>query len=316
MNKKGFVQDLWFVIMEVIILVLIIVSLFSYVNHIADGTLYWKNYYARDIALIMDTVHAAPGEVNFNYNVLNSVKPLEIHIEEDRVKVYEYRPDLSKDKLTPAAFYFAVDSKTKVEKSEFNTISFNFMKAKVFDDQQYNARIWIDEQSGLLPLNILMVCPTSITGGVLKEQKIFFRTEDPALSQLEQAIKLIFKNQVYGADEVDDWEDNIDKVKERDADLVVILDFSSDENVNTYFSALNLKSQKLACLFLLNILELDHFKDKQGFGKTSLELADEDLKKLLSQKTAVILELGPEAGGLPMNEVALAIFEGIKVYYG
>ena len=67
-NKKGISHDLFFNVFELILAAIVIIALFQFVNDVAEQTIFAKNYFARDTALLVNALYAAPGDVAYAYN--------------------------------------------------------------------------------------------------------------------------------------------------------------------------------------------------------------------------------------------------------
>jgi hypothetical protein len=315
MNKKGEMEDLWFVVMEAVILGLTAFALFAYARNVADSTLYWKNFYARDVALVVDTMHAAPGEVNMNYDFLNIPRLLELELSKDKVKVYEYEPGVDKSKLSPGTFYFAQDKYIQVEPSSFFSYYFVLEKANFPKGSEFSSKISVRQQEEAVSSEIIKEsCPEAITQAVLKEKKIYIKAENTKLSSLEAAVKDLFKKRVYAETEEEQYNNNILNLREADAELIVILSFSQDSKLNVYYNENDVNSEKLACILLLNLQNTDYFQGKSPSKKSSTQLSA-DLQRFFAQKDAVVIELGSETDNVPLADTATAIFSSIRSYY-
>lgn len=69
-GKKGDVtSEISFVMLQIVVASIVIVALLAHVVSIAKDTALEKNYFARDIALTTTTIYAAPGDVEYNYQL-------------------------------------------------------------------------------------------------------------------------------------------------------------------------------------------------------------------------------------------------------
>lgn len=85
--KKGSIQHhVMMVIYQLIVIALILTGLLYFVTGAVEDTLLEKNYYARDISLLITTLNAAPGNVEYNYVLPDNVD-LKIKIKDHRVNV-------------------------------------------------------------------------------------------------------------------------------------------------------------------------------------------------------------------------------------
>jgi len=67
-NKKGISHDLFFNVFELILAAIVIIALLQFVNDVAEQTIFAKNYFARDMSLLVNALYAAPGDVAYIYN--------------------------------------------------------------------------------------------------------------------------------------------------------------------------------------------------------------------------------------------------------
>ena len=66
-SKKGMDIELWFNVFELVIVFLVGLVLLDTVNSEAKGTAFEKNYLARDSALLINTIYASPGDIEYSY---------------------------------------------------------------------------------------------------------------------------------------------------------------------------------------------------------------------------------------------------------
>ena len=69
MNKKGVIQMMLYVIIELVILAAVLLFLMWEVNVLAKDTSFEKRAIATDTALLLDTIQSAPGNVYALYMV-------------------------------------------------------------------------------------------------------------------------------------------------------------------------------------------------------------------------------------------------------
>ncbi|MFH1174054.1 MAG: hypothetical protein V1725_02920 [archaeon] len=108
---KGQMSLPWYFIFELVMLGVVAVALMIYVRGEVNDTTYWRNYFARDTALIMDLLPVADGDVAFTYQQIPQVdlkQGIFIEFGTDRVSVYEQS---DKKKNSPANFPYATDNR-------------------------------------------------------------------------------------------------------------------------------------------------------------------------------------------------------------
>ena len=66
-SKKGMDIELWFNVFELVIVFSVGLVLLDTINSEVKGTAFEKNYFARDSALLINTIYASPGDINYNY---------------------------------------------------------------------------------------------------------------------------------------------------------------------------------------------------------------------------------------------------------
>lgn len=113
MGKRGNVKQ-FFVMFEVVFAAIIVLGMLLFVKGITESTDLEKEYLARDIALLLGTVYASPGDLSYTYYIPKN--KLDIEISEGKVIV-------SDSGLRPASYNYAEDSEIKNPK-------FNMQKPK------------------------------------------------------------------------------------------------------------------------------------------------------------------------------------------
>lgn len=68
LGKKGVTEEQLFLLIELVLIVFIGASLFAYINSVKSGTLFERVHSAADVALLLNSIQAAPGSVAFNYD--------------------------------------------------------------------------------------------------------------------------------------------------------------------------------------------------------------------------------------------------------
>jgi len=313
MNKKGYMQTLWFVILEGAVLLMFIITGFAFMSDMADGTTYWKNFYARDVALLVDTMEAAPGEVSFNYNFLNTPKDLQIELNNDSVEVYEYVEGVDKSRVTPASFPFAKANNIKVEENNFFSMFFTLKKTDVKEDG-FDSKISMTENNFAVSTTISVPasCPKTIPGNI-KETKIYFKTKNDKLLSLKATLQDLFKKQVYSEDEENIYETNILNVGESQADIIIVLDFADEDKLEVYYKDSDIKSKSISCITIFALENTAYFNSKDSEQKIHTELNSQE--QSVFTKTAIVIKLGAETDDLPIQEVAPAIFNALEGYF-
>lgn len=87
-------------------------GVFNFVGNALDDTTYWRNYYAKDLGLMLDILLTERGEVELYYDFSNAEKLLIFRLEDGFVKLHDYNPNINDDKANPTTFRFASDFST------------------------------------------------------------------------------------------------------------------------------------------------------------------------------------------------------------
>ncbi len=66
-SKAGMTHDQFFIIFDLILAGVVFTSLLFFINGIKDNSIFERNYIARDTALLLNTLYAAPGDVSYLY---------------------------------------------------------------------------------------------------------------------------------------------------------------------------------------------------------------------------------------------------------
>ena len=85
-SKKGMDIDLWFNVFELVIVLIVGLVLLDTVNNEVKGTAFEKNYFARDSALLINTIYASPGDIKYNY--LDKTGNFVFDFRQNKVAVY------------------------------------------------------------------------------------------------------------------------------------------------------------------------------------------------------------------------------------
>ncbi len=68
-GKKAQFQEPLLIIAHLILIIIIFLGLMLFVKDAADDTLMEKTYYAKDLSLLMTTISAAPGNLEYHYEI-------------------------------------------------------------------------------------------------------------------------------------------------------------------------------------------------------------------------------------------------------
>lgn len=67
-NKKAISNELFFNVFELVLAAIVILALYNFVNSVVESTIFEKNYLARDLAMLTNTVYSSPGDLSYTYS--------------------------------------------------------------------------------------------------------------------------------------------------------------------------------------------------------------------------------------------------------
>ena len=67
-NKKAISNELFFNVFELVLAAIVILALYNFINSVVDSTIFEKNYLARDLAMLTNTVYSSPGDLSYTYS--------------------------------------------------------------------------------------------------------------------------------------------------------------------------------------------------------------------------------------------------------
>lgn len=136
-SKKGMDIELWFNVFELVIVFVVGLVLLDTVNSEVKGTAFEKNYFARDSGLLINTIYASPGDIEYNYP--DKTDNFIFDFKQNKVGVYEQHEQVEGGIVE---YPFAEDKNydfmyTKI----FSKPSTNLIYAKIKDKLQISATI-------------------------------------------------------------------------------------------------------------------------------------------------------------------------------
>lgn len=212
-NKRGDEEKLWNIFNQFAILVGIGLLVFAFVYQKADNTVYWKNYFARDNALVVDSLEASPGKIGFVYYTPRREKDFLVSLKSSEIIVYDFP---KQERGVYANYPFANDANIKITESETSSKAFRYEYA-----------------SGILGIGIQQpLCDKSLKS--ISEINFSIITIDQTLSYLSNSIESNLENEGFVT--------NV-----QDPKLVIYLKNSPDEKLNIVYPSGSLSSKNLAC---------------------------------------------------------------------
>jgi len=120
--KRGMTHESFFNIFDILMVATVIVAILLFINDVVQQTIFEKNYMARDMSILINTLYAAPGEVVYNYN--ENVQGFIFDIADNNVNVYR-----KQDKDTLNVFYpFAKNNNIPIQDK---TLSYEKERVKI-----------------------------------------------------------------------------------------------------------------------------------------------------------------------------------------
>jgi len=128
-NRNGISHDLFFNVFELVLAFIVILALFQFLTDVIEQTIFEKNFLARDLSVLVNTLYAAPGKVVYNYN--EDLDSFILNFEESKIKVFEI--DEAEEDVT--TFYlFAENDEVPFKENKLNVdagkIEIGFVKSK------------------------------------------------------------------------------------------------------------------------------------------------------------------------------------------
>lgn len=301
MNKRGSEDKLFFLLWELLAFAMALIIIIVTVRGVVNNNTYWKNYYARDIAMIIDIEHINQGDFIINYklkdfseNVLTKMyfiddKIFEVTLSENSVLVYDYPKEENK---YPAVFPFGKNKNIKITNE---STSEKFITINKIGD-----KISLNDYS----IETAEVCPS------------FSTTKEPNMIRL---------NSVYTNNKMKNYADNLNALLKSSRfgsnpnslnESTIFLDFQS--NFTVYYSEDSFKSQKFACIFKMKFLEKYQYapelKKYNGFLDNNA-----DFINFLSNKRFdeywIVVALSDEEIKINPNEITILFDKTITEFY-
>jgi len=86
-NRKGISHDLFFNVFELVLAFIVILALFQFITDVVEQTIFEKNFLARDLSVLVNTLYAAPGNVVYNYD--EDMDNFILNFEKNKISVFE-----------------------------------------------------------------------------------------------------------------------------------------------------------------------------------------------------------------------------------
>ncbi|MFC1648992.1 hypothetical protein ACFL1B_06085 [Nanoarchaeota archaeon] len=133
-GKKGDgSDDLYHLLLELVLVTLFAAMWFAVFSSALSNSIFFKQYYSKDLALNLDALHAAQGNFMYSYPVQQLETPLEIYINDGVVALYDYS-DTPRENRFATFQNYARDMNIKVQTAEMipSQILFNKNKTSIW----------------------------------------------------------------------------------------------------------------------------------------------------------------------------------------
>ncbi|MBI5390644.1 hypothetical protein HZB02_04090 [Candidatus Woesearchaeota archaeon] len=143
-GKRGDVTaEQLFLMFEVLLAIIIFLSLMNFVVSLKDNTLFEKNYLARDLALLTDTVYAAPEQLSYTYT--ENVDRFGMNIKDGKVSIFD-EPEWKTDQGRTATFFlYGKDADQQLEPFNRNPFTTSSPEKKNLLYQKQGTTVAISE---------------------------------------------------------------------------------------------------------------------------------------------------------------------------
>lgn len=313
LDKRGDINEyLLFTIGEVVFVVLIFWALLSYVDSIEEDTLIEKNYLARDLALIIDTIYAAPGNLYYFYS-------------------------FEKINLTKFTFGFNKQRAIVVEKEGSQQIKFPYADDLILGNRLNIGDIQVETLELVKTDNIIdagenleadlkkIICPT-LTVSKPGTVEILINPENNYEEEARITLRIAETFAAFSGEKGFDFklieqelteEQKQEIIKDESPDIFISIrigNYSDNEKNNAKaFTGKDRKSLKLGCT-IVNSLS-GEYADITG---TSIIPSEEDIVKI--KEVSLILELGnieaeKSLARVRKEKLVETIINGINDYY-
>jgi hypothetical protein len=314
LKKRGDVthESLWFMF-DLVLTVIVFLSTTYMVDNAVESTKFEKNFLARDVSLLLETLYAAPGVVSINY--AQEKFWFSFNFDKNKVEVYdanELMPykgtytfmrdnnlELKNKLVEPAVKQGKVGTfltnimpvswfvTNKPEKKEGS--SANLMFIKTSQEISINSAVNLNKLQclaikGSKPTSI-SILPKTINGQV-------FDFTDYLKNNLAKSVSETRTKEIV-------------ELKEGEEILIIQINPVENNTLKAYVKADSERSKKLACLVL------NRLSDKYPNIKPEIQLSTEEI--LNKAPVSLVLEIGKKMENV---ENSLEISKAFEEYYG
>lgn len=280
MNKKGVENYILYLAFMGIFALIVTMAIFKGVGSASDGTFFWKVFYARDPAMLIDIGQAGRGDLEINYNLVQATRPLVFELKENSVQVFEYSDFI--DNPRPTSFRFATGPNVIIENKELFTSYF---------------KIYLSASSVKISEEALktQTCANFNTSEKPEDITIYVESNDLFIATLVESG--LSREGFTIAD------------KAKDANLGILIENSDRESLAFYYKKNLRKSERLTCLITNEIVE----SSSEELFVTNIERIDGNsaqFTKLLGAEDGLVVEAKLN------DDIGKSIAKGVITFYG
>jgi len=325
--KRAEVQTkIYFMIAQLVLIAVVLLFFMMYITGIANDTLLEKNYFSRDIALLIDTAYAAPGNLEYKYPGNMGKYDFTVGFSKYKVSVGEEKSDITvlysvmedtEMELEYKELAFKKDEKLKivkegdkikVDKSTELSLDAGQLDCPKIDTKEEPKTIVIDAGHLTEPEDLgnkaAEISEAQKTFEIAKLIKDLGPTKGLTieLTRLDAEKEIALRRQF---------------IKDQNPNIVISLHIGEEDKISTFYASsdFQIKNQKLACLISNKLLDSLEFE-----FTTTNPLAKEfdENSVIMDDQVSILLEIG-KISNLALfektNEIASAITEAIGEYY-
>jgi len=265
---------------EIFISCLFVIALIVSVVNISENTNYWKGYYAKDNALVLDSLLSGPGESEYVYYLVKTGINLEFDFKKDRVVLAE---DVEAKERSIKWFPFGTGDDIRVSEQKITTPT-SFLYSKILEGDVFAVAINPEEED-------LLTCKKVNIGKATDSLSVFVDYEDQPIPQIIEPLKARFR-----AESGEDTEPHEDF-----ADIIIYIEFSEEGNnefiIDYPESAMLREHDSLSC-FMKNEIASRFPQKFDSINAHSIERGDYDFGRLnlgkIDTKIFLRIKIGTE----------------------
>ncbi|MBW2977600.1 hypothetical protein KY331_02025 [Candidatus Woesearchaeota archaeon] len=257
-NKRGGMRGAWWFMIDLVFVVVLFFLLTTFIDNVGESTTFEKNFLARDVSLLLDSLYTAPSNVEINYP--QDTFWFDFRFEENTVQVFDatQNPD---PPLTQRAFFpfmedrnllleyqtVSPEEKAEWKKTFLQKVFPTLTRSKPEQTPGTEVKLQFVKTTDGIAINKKLntnklTCPIA---EVAKPTKVILMPQTGDLAQITQALSTNIENSEKADYVPTEMPDMIIKINQKDQSLQAKIKPNSQQ------------SRKLACLILNNLLDLN-----------------------------------------------------------